>query len=277
MLICGEERFPVHKVIVCSQSKVFRAACSKPFRVSNHSNYPIYISDIYLTPLKEAASGEYRIEEQSLAVVRRMVDYFYTGDYGDPIVPTQTPDQCPVKPESSNEEELPPLRLHARMFALADMYQVDHLQTLAVNKYGKAVDRTSSFQDLLDSIPDVYQLTPSSVRALRDKAIIAFRAELERAPRSGDWPFETSSPDQSGQHSKGAADALIAAYDEVAAETPEFLKDLLNSYIRAPLLGQCSHCGKERPRPAEALQMKCLKCGKGGASSWRFKGGGGWW
>ncbi|KXX79896.1 hypothetical protein MMYC01_203774, partial [Madurella mycetomatis] len=54
-------------------------------------------------------------------MVRRMVDYFYTGDYDNSSGPT--PDQCPGKPKSNDEEELPPLRIHARMFALADMYQ----------------------------------------------------------------------------------------------------------------------------------------------------------
>ncbi len=34
VLTYGPERFPVHRVIICSQSKVLHAACSKPFQVS---------------------------------------------------------------------------------------------------------------------------------------------------------------------------------------------------------------------------------------------------
>ncbi|KAL8364645.1 hypothetical protein RB595_003769 [Gaeumannomyces hyphopodioides] len=192
VLVCGPERFPVHKVIVCSQSKVFHAACSKPFR------------------LGLAAS-------------------------------------C----------------IHARMFALADMYQVDHLQSLAATKYGKALEKRSNIQDLLDSIPDVYQLTPCSVRALRNKAVTALRVELGRTKRLRQ--YTAADPTTSGDNSGGGVDSFMAAYDEVATETPEFLKDLLSSYIRTPLLGWCSNCDRKQPQPTEPLQMKCLTCGKGGA------------
>ncbi len=57
------------------------------------------------------------------------------------------------------------------------MYQVHlhPLQGLAVTKYSRALGMTPKVEELLDSIPDVYQLTPASVRGLRDKAIMAFR------------------------------------------------------------------------------------------------------
>ncbi|GAB1320967.1 BTB domain-containing protein [Madurella fahalii] len=193
-------------------------------------------------------------------MVRRMVEYFYTGDYEDCSRSEQAPTE--KKPEnngsSSEEDGLTPLRLHAKMFALADMYQVDHLQSLAVSKYGKELGWGAKIQDILDSIPDVYQLTPSSVRALRDRAVVALRAELGKPTR---LRFERSGD----QGDKTTADTLLEAYDEIAAESPEFLKDLLSSYIRAPLLGRCSHCAGEQPQPAEPLQIKCLTCGKGGA------------
>jgi hypothetical protein len=48
VLICAAERFPAHKVIVCSQSKVFHAACSKPFRVSKsiESTFPSIMTNV---------------------------------------------------------------------------------------------------------------------------------------------------------------------------------------------------------------------------------------
>ncbi|RYP85012.1 hypothetical protein DL769_001055 [Monosporascus sp. CRB-8-3] len=241
VLVCGPERFPVHKVIICSQSKVFHAACSKPF--------------------KERALGEYEIAEQSPEMVRRMVEYFYTGDYKDCSESTRDPSEG--DPECSDEEGLTALCIHARMFALAEMYQVDHLQSLAVAKYGKALEKKGNIQELLDSIPDIYELTPCSVRALRDKAVMALRMELARTTRLRQSAFANfgASGDQSG----GAADSLIAAYDEVATESPKFLKDLLTSYIRTPSLGYCYNCGPNQPQPTEPLQMKCLTCGKGGA------------
>ncbi|KAK4033062.1 hypothetical protein C8A01DRAFT_50278 [Parachaetomium inaequale] len=221
VLTCGTERFPVHKVIVCSQSNVLHAACSKPFR--------------------EAASGEYEIADQSPAMVRRIVDYFYTGDYKDCSESTQ--DLSKEKPGYSDEEKVTALYIHVRMFTLADIYQLDCLQSLAVTKYGKALEKKPSTKDLLDSISDVYQLTPPSVRALRDRAVVALRVQLEQKRRLRQPAF--ADPKPSGDKSGGPTDTLMAAYDEVATESPKFLKDLLNSYIRSPLLGQCHNCGLE--------------------------------
>ena len=70
--------------------------------------------------MQEAASGEYEIVEQSPAMVRRMVEYFYTGDYKDCSESTQ--EQGKEKSECSGEEMPIALCIHARMFALADMY-----------------------------------------------------------------------------------------------------------------------------------------------------------
>ncbi|KAI6258967.1 hypothetical protein MCOR31_010439 [Pyricularia oryzae] len=64
------------------------------------------------------------------------------------------------------------------MFALANIYQVDQLQNLAAAKYDKAVEETSHIQDVLDSIPDIYGLTPDSVRTLREIAVMAVRIKL---------------------------------------------------------------------------------------------------
>lgn len=239
MLVCGPESFPVHKVIICSQSKVFHAACSKPFKVSSRPN----LLQIHITnALQEAAWGEYEIAEQSPAMVRRMVEYFYTADYKDCGESTQDPSK--ETPECSDEEGLTALCIHARVFALAEMYQVDGLQSLAVTKYGNAVARSANIQDLLDSIPDVYQLTPCTVRALRDKVIVGLHVELGRTTRL--HQFAGANPAASGDQSGGAADSLMAVYDELATESPEVLKDLLSSYIRTPLLGRCYHCGPQK-------------------------------
>ena len=218
------------------------------------------------TLLQEAVSGEYEIAEQSPAMVRRMIDYFYRGNYNDGNGPRLPLDFCDEKPNCSNDNELPALCIHARMFALADMYQVEGLRNLAVTKYGEELNQGPSIKDILDSIPDVYQLTPSSVRTLRDKAVLALRLQLERGKRPRQPSAGNAAP--SGNEMGGAGEAFMEAYSELATESPEFLKDLLSSYIRNPLLGHCPHCGGSgQLRPTGALQMKCLACGKGGARS----------
>lgn len=195
-------------------------------------------------------------------MVRRMVDFFYTGDYK--VCSESAEEISKEKPECSDEEGLTALCTHARMFALADMYDVDRLQSLAATKYSKELEKNPNIEDLLDSVSDVYRLTPTSVRTLRDKAIVAVRVQLGRTRRLRQPNF-FADPEPSRDESGGATDTLMAAWDEIATEFPEFLKDLLGSYIRTPLLGQCRNCGPEQLQPAEALQMKCLTCGKGGA------------
>ncbi|KAK0631332.1 hypothetical protein B0T14DRAFT_559145 [Immersiella caudata] len=161
VLVCGTKRFPVHKIIIYSQSKVLRAACSKPFR--------------------EAAIGEYGFVDQSPILVRRLAEYFYTGDYKDwPNRSSQIPGTAekPVDDDAVEDADgLTSLHLHAQIFALAEMYQVDSLHGLAAAKYDDEVVGTA-MPGLLDSIPDAYDLTPSSVRALRDKAIIAVHTAI---------------------------------------------------------------------------------------------------
>ena len=192
-----------------------------------------------------------------------MVEYFYTGDYencGSQSRQTPGTEKKPAGDHVDKEEnDVAALCLHAQMFALAEMYQIDPLQSLAVTKYGKELERGASMQDLLGSIPDVYQLTPSSVRPLRDRAVMAVRTGVRKPTRS---LYETLR-DHSGD--EATANTVLKNYDVMAVESPEFLKDLLSSYIRNPLLGHCSHCAGAQPQPVEPLQMKCLNCGKGGA------------
>lgn len=45
-------------------------------------------------------------------------------------------------------------------------------------------------------------------------------------------------------------------------DVPEFTFDVLQLFVNAPLSGRCSSCGPGQA--AEALQARCIKCGKGG-------------
>ena len=47
-------------------------------------------------------------------------------------------------------------------------------------------------------------------------------------------------------------------------DVPEFAFDVLQLFVNAPLTGRCYSCGPNQA--AEALQARCIKCGKGGIS-----------
>ncbi|KAH7243996.1 hypothetical protein MRS44_016942 [Fusarium solani] len=214
VFVCEGQRIPVHGVIVCSQSPVLRAACTGPFK---------------------EASGQYFMDDHPLSMVRRMVDYLYTGNYAEEITETGIEDQADV---------ISPLRVHAMMFAMGEKYRMEGLQCLSVANYANALSRKPNICNFIRSLPDVYTLTPDFSRGLRDKALEFARENLPASLAS------TESKD---------------TYDKIAADAPEFIKDLLDSFLEEPLVGSCSGCGRGKLVPVEAKQCKCKRCGKGGA------------
>ncbi|KAF4534675.1 Kelch domain-containing protein [Lasiodiplodia theobromae] len=141
-ILCGETRIEVHQMIVCSQSKVLNTMCTIGF--------------------KETFSGEISMQEDCPIFVEKMVDFFYTNDYQlDPSDAENLDDSFSASS----------LQIHARMFALADKYDIGELCTLASSKYSWELMDSNSLVEFFDSIHDVYSLTPPSKRDLRDQVI----------------------------------------------------------------------------------------------------------
>jgi hypothetical protein len=176
--------------------------------------------------LQEASSCTYRMNDDSLFIVDKMIDYFYNGDYDVAVTSV------------IEEQTISALRIHARMFALADKYAVDVLLSLSAAKYSdRLID--SEILEFLGSIPDVYTLTPSLARGLRDQAIKHARINL---------------PQYLGNTS------IRQAYEGIASTTPEFIKELLDSYMKTPTIGKCWDCG--RYQALQVMQSCCLQCGQ---------------
>jgi hypothetical protein len=145
-------------------------------------------------------------------MVRRLVDYLYTGNYAEQITETGMDDQT---------DGISPLRVHAIMFALADKYLIKGLQTLSAANYAKTLGQEPNICNFIRSLPDVYTLTPDSSRGLRDEALEFAKAKLA---------VSLASPE--------AKDI----YDDLAADIPEFIKELLDSFLQQPLVGGCHKC-----------------------------------
>ncbi|KAI5460405.1 BTB/POZ protein [Mariannaea sp. PMI_226] len=213
---CQGQTIPVHRIIICTQSPVFHAACTGQFM--------------------EASSRTYCLDSHSLSDVLRMVEYLYTGDY--------TVDSDEVASDKSTTSIL---SLHAIMFALAHEYDISGLEYLAADKYSNSLETNSDFCTFLLSIPHVYDLTPSTSRGLRDRALAFARLKVSVFLRSPD------------------AQKL---FDEMTAGSPDFIRELLHSFIQSPLLGDCSTCGSAVPMTP--TQQRCKKCNRGGAFAIRF-------
>lgn len=171
------------------------------------------------------------MNEESLPLVRKMVDFFYTADY-DENIPTASEDE---------EKSMSPLQVASRMFALGDQYDIPRLRELSAVKYSNRLGQSIHLTEFLKSIPDVYGLTPGSVRELRDRAVRFGRLYLSKVVHY---------------------ESLKEVWNEVAVECPEFTKEVLEMYMRNPLIGNCAYqCGSHKEM--EATQVRCSQCGRG--------------
>ncbi|KAM0807592.1 putative BTB domain-containing protein [Seiridium cardinale] len=209
-ILCEGQDILVHKVVICCQSAVFRAACNSVF--------------------KEATSGTFDMVEDSLPLVQRMIKYFYTGDYDDGVEIYG----------AEGMDDPSAARINARVFALADKYQISGLQCLSVEKYCRALEQANDMALFLGTVPDVFTLTPDTVRGLRQVAIKFARKHLG--------------------NSLGISE-IKDLYDETIREAPEFTKDLLEFFFKSPVYGSCTTCDSNQPM--DVLQCRCQTCGKG--------------
>lgn len=160
-----------------------------------------------------------------------MVKFFYSLNYDDNI-PEATEQETPLHISS--------LQLHARMFALGDRFDILGLRDVAVKKYSSRCAIPLESLELIESIYDVYERTPASVRQPRNAACILLRKNLLKMLDN---------------------EAFATVYEKVLIEVPEFTRDMLKLYVEEPLNGDCSTCGSNQA--FEALQVRCKRCGKG--------------
>lgn len=162
--------------------------------------------------------------EGSTQIVETMLDFLYTGDYAESF--DEIEGQSP---------SISALQHHARLFILAEKYAIHGLCRLAARKFKKSLDNKCDPLEFLGSIHDVYAGPPASTL----KAV---------ATRFARYNLASVLKDESTRK----------YYDEVVAEVPHFAKDVLDSYMAAPLLGRCYRCGSKKPTLAFEL---CCRCG----------------
>ncbi|KAL7821849.1 hypothetical protein V8C26DRAFT_391131 [Trichoderma gracile] len=179
-LVCYGEAIMVHKLVACLQSPVMKAACTGSFK---------------------EASGRYEMKDCAFASVRRMVQFFYNGDYN--------------AKSSDKDEATEEMFVHVAMFRLADKYLIDGLRTLSQTKFRAGPQEAGQAQ------------RDAAVRPARVRPRL--RSVHREAPRcrgrgpsgcgSLALPFD--------RHVKGILDGLMS-------EVPEFARDLAMSYIEQP-------------------------------------------
>jgi hypothetical protein len=173
--------------------------------------------------------------DESASVVTKMLDYLYTGDYSEAFDEKLADDSPKIAPLP-----LSALQLHAQLFTLGDKYCIPELCDTAAAKYSKRVSNRFDPLEYLDSIPDVFFSPLSHNRDLKELAIRFSRDNLVSR-------LEDAS--------------IRSKYDLIANQVPGFVKEVLDTYLEAPLLGDCENCGYRRPMLP--LQARCRNCGRG--------------
>ncbi|KAG6076733.1 hypothetical protein E4U16_002622 [Claviceps sp. LM84 group G4] len=206
-IVCGEARFPVHRVV-------------------------------------EGACGVYEIKDCSESLVERMLDYIYTSDYDELSSKGAAEEGQEPSQKVAKVGPAPQVMLHVKMMELGDMYLVEGLVQLASARFMKLLKSKTTTNILIDIIPEVYTLDSNSANGIRNSIIGLMRERLAQLPLAAD---------------------VNGSLGSVTRDVPRFTRDLLKSYVDAPILGHCGSCGNDKTVPLAPLQSKCLICHKGGA------------
>ncbi|KAI5457494.1 hypothetical protein BGZ63DRAFT_394864 [Mariannaea sp. PMI_226] len=188
-ILCGEDRYQVHKAVICPRSDFFEAICNSSF--------------------KEANTGEIDLPDDDSLAVKMMIQYFYRLDYSN--IPASTPveqpsgppnpftspeinqttpspflDNLSLSPASVRKNkrrfkglsmlQKPPsnLNLHAKVYALGEKYGIKGLKALAVKKFEDEVVHHWDSADFLLAIQEVYTSTVDHDRPMRDAVVATF-------------------------------------------------------------------------------------------------------
>ncbi|KAH8698146.1 BTB/POZ protein [Phaeosphaeriaceae sp. PMI808] len=110
-------------------------------------NWSDFFKKVCLGGFKEASSGVIDLSEDDSDAVKAMLQFFYTIDYAYDTA------------------------LHAKVYAIAENYDIKPLKDLARVKFEKAADRDWDSPYFPTTISFVYTSTPPSDRGLRDIVI----------------------------------------------------------------------------------------------------------
>jgi hypothetical protein len=122
-ITCEGRVFKVHRCFIAPHSRFFEKACSGMF--------------------KETQERKIDLKEDDPNMVELMIKFFYTFDY-------DTPDQSGTSTHDiPNDTEISPLGLHARLYTLADKYEVLALKSIALARFKKGLVESYTDEDAM--------------------------------------------------------------------------------------------------------------------------------
>ncbi|KAI4622193.1 hypothetical protein J4E83_004933 [Alternaria metachromatica] len=182
---CGPDSYKVHKNVVCSRAEFF----SRAVKFGG----------------KETEQGSVDLPEDEPAIVKLMMQYIYEGEY-DPTLPDNrlsnsmqpechhtcrgfTCGLCYVAPTAPTALPIPgsptQLMVHAKLYEIADKYDVVGLKELVIEKFKRACHSFWNDPSFAAAAHHVFSTTPEHDKGLRDivsKTIAEHMTELVKKP-----------------------------------------------------------------------------------------------
>ncbi|KAH1393365.1 hypothetical protein V6000_004593 [Aspergillus fumigatus] len=167
-IICNGEVFPAHRNIVCPQSMYFENACDGRFKESN---------------------GEVILEDRDPILVRKMLEFLYTGDYtfeapnakgsfesentSGEVSHTDLDQDLQVSQgeTSSAHPRTDQAFFHAQMYAQGAYFQIEGLKMKAKEYFRESFMRFTDRESYTSAVLEVYGSTEDHDRGLRDLVV----------------------------------------------------------------------------------------------------------
>ncbi|KAF1988691.1 hypothetical protein K402DRAFT_402415 [Aulographum hederae CBS 113979] len=207
IILCGDQTYNVHKIVLCSHSTWFARACETNSK--NASNPDGRSIDSY-TPIIE-------LETEDPTVISILISYCYALDYSD-----STP--------ATTQKGLLPITTNVLVYSIAHKYEIPPLKRLAASKFAALARNSWDIEDgtlWADIVRIVYATTPDSDRGLRDvvAAISARHARklFQLSPPAAPPPLSVS---KSNGNSSPASSQLFSPFAALLSQTPRFGVDL---------------------------------------------------
>ena len=129
-------------------SKFFEKACENNFKV--REALLLHDCTTKLSHAQEGVLGHINLEDDDPELVEKMILYLYKCDY----------------PNGAGGDR--PLVLHAKMYALGDKYDIEHLKHLSRDYFSGFLDGHALDDDFVNAVATIYNTTLPSDRGLRD-------------------------------------------------------------------------------------------------------------
>ncbi|KAK6596767.1 BTB/POZ domain-containing protein [Botrytis cinerea] len=154
---CHSRIFPVHRIVVCTQSKPIRAAADGGFM--------------------ESVTGILDLEDDDPETVARMINFLYLQDYDDTSEPTG----------EGVEEGYGCLLVNTMVYIIGDKYDIQALKTLARKKYEAAIVTDWNTPSFSASLELMYEELPESDTSLTSIALETAGKHLKELNDRGEF------------------------------------------------------------------------------------------